>query len=623
MKTNNSGKPNILFIMTDQQRFDTIAALGNKHIFTPNLDRLVKRGMHFSNAYSPCPVCVPARYTIRTGCESPTLRIFSNSISPPVNGQKRTIEERCGPYLAKTMQSLGYRTFGVGKFHSSPWSEDLGYEVHLHSEELYGTPAQREGDAYASWLHEEHPEFDYLEGLMGERTEMYYMPQMSVQPADCAVESWAADRAIEQMTASDQRPFFGMVSFIGPHPPFAPPIPFNRMYNPDQMPNPVKGNLETDHMDQQIPWMNDIIWAESINNPHARVLKARYYGEISYIDSCLGKILDYLETREDADNTLICFFSDHGDHLGDHHAWQKESFFDATARIPFLVSWPSQLPQDQQRTELVCLTDLFSIATGAAGKVEVREGIDFFGMIEGTVEPRKVLFGYYGVPGSKKFKIMVRDSRWKYIFFANGGKEQLFDLIKDPDEICNLAGKERAIAQSLRKKAVAACDRFGIRDALNGNDFKILPLWKWEWKGERIYQFDRSKGIHGFAESPLDIHTIFSAQGIYSVDDDGIACIETSYGAAGLKFTIPLGEILEDFIGKLFEVTINEKKEFKGNLEVNDELNILISGNDITPELSDAGIVNGDLITLRVLQYEKKNHLTLFIKKNEIKDNLE
>ena len=491
--------------MTDQQRFDTIAALGNQHIYTPNMDRLVRRGLSFTNAYSTCPVCVPARYTIRTGCEPPTMRIFTNGRDKPVHGQANTIEGRCGPYLAKTMKDLGYRTFGIGKFHSIPWNEDLGYDIHLHSEELYASPEQRAGDAYASWLHREHPEYDHLEGLMGERTEMYYMPQMSAQPADCAVEGWAAARAVEQISNDDKAPYFGMVSFIGPHPPFAPPIPFNRMYDPDRMPNPIKGDIETDHMDQQIPWMNDIIWAEAINEPLARVLKARYYGEISYIDDCLGGILDAVEARDDADNTVICFFADHGDHLGDHHGWQKESFFDSSARIPFLLSWPEQLPKDECRPELVCLTDLFGIATGAAGAAEVREGINLLGVLSDSAEPREYLTGYHGLPGTEQFKVMVRDSNSKYIYFANGGKDQLFDLQKDPHELHNLADHERDTVKLMRQRAITACRQPGAQDALDGEDLKALPFKRWEWQRERVYQFDRSKGIKGFPKKPADV----------------------------------------------------------------------------------------------------------------------
>ena len=170
-------KPNVLFLMADQFRFDAIGALGNKDVYTPNLDRLVKRGAAFTNTYSPCPVCVPARYVIRTGCEPQTTRVFLNGPAKPLEGQAPTVSGRCGPYLAATMKRLGYRTFGVGKFHTMPWDEPLGYDVHLHSEELYATPDQRRRDAYAHWIATEHPQFDYLEGLMGERTDMYYMPQ--------------------------------------------------------------------------------------------------------------------------------------------------------------------------------------------------------------------------------------------------------------------------------------------------------------------------------------------------------------------------------------------------------------------------------------------------------------
>src|SRR5947207_14571788 len=102
--------------MTDQQRFDTIAALGNSHIYTPNLDRLVRRGITFSNAYATCPVCVAALYTIRTGCEPPTTRVFSNAKAAAVAGQALEMEVRCGQYLGRTMLRLGYLTFGFGKY---------------------------------------------------------------------------------------------------------------------------------------------------------------------------------------------------------------------------------------------------------------------------------------------------------------------------------------------------------------------------------------------------------------------------------------------------------------------------------------------------------------------------
>jgi len=499
-------QPNVLFVMTDQQRFDTIAALGNAHIYTPNLDRLVRRGIAFTRAYSTCPVCVPARYTYRTGCEPPTTRSFSNSHSDPAAGQEPTMEGRCGPYLARAMGRLGYRTFGIGKFHTRPVHEELGYDVHLHAEELYGSWEGRRKDHYAAFIAREYPEYDFVENLMGERTEMYYMPQMSPLPAHAGVEAWAADRAVEQIKAGGpdgpcQKPFFGLVSFIGPHPPFAPPIPFNRMYDPDRMPNPVRGSIEIDHMDEQIPWMNRIIWADDIGDPRARVLKARYYGEISYIDDCLGRILDAVDALPDADNTLVAFYSDHGDHLGDHHAWQKESFFEASCHVPLLLSWPARLPADTRRDELLCLTDLFGIATSAAGEADLREGADVLGMLAGDSPAREHVIGMYGQPGTPQFKVMVREGDWKYIYIANGGREQLFNVTEDPNELRELTGEHPEVVSRLRTVATAACDVPGARDGLDSAGLKAFPFTARTTPG-RIYQMDTSRNVRGFPTRP-------------------------------------------------------------------------------------------------------------------------
>src|SRR6266699_1191437 len=169
---------------------------------------------------------------------------------------------------------------------------------------------------------------------------MFYLPQRSPLPADLGGEWWTADRTVDEIEKSDDsRPFFGFVSFVGPHPPLAPPIPF----------------------------MRHAIWANAINPALTKIVKARYYGEITYLDYCLGRILDTVEARANSDNVLICFFSDHGDLLGDHHGWQKQNFFEPACRFPLLLSWPATLPAGTERTDFISLADLFAIATGAAG----------------------------------------------------------------------------------------------------------------------------------------------------------------------------------------------------------------------------------------------------------------
>ena len=503
MADQTAGRPNVLYIMCDQQRADTIAALGNERIYTPNFDRLVRRGLSFTNAYSTCPVCVPARYTIRTGCEPPTTGIYQNGGPDLVEGQAAEMEQRCGPYLARRMHELGYRTFGVGKFHTGPWDEELGYDVHLHSEELYGTNRQRQRDDFSAWIAREHPQYDWIEALQGERTEMYYMPQMSPLPAELTVERWAADRAVEQLRIDDTRPYFGLVSFIGPQPALRAPSALQQTLRSRLHAGPVCGDIAVDHADEQIPWMNQIIWAEDINDSHARILKSRYYGEITYIDDCLGRILDAVEARPDADDTLICFFSDHGDHMGDHHAWQKESFFEAACHVPFLLSWPRALAADRRRDDLVCLTDLFGIATTAAGSPDMRQGADVLGAVAGGKAVRERVVGYYGTPGSTLFKMMVREGEWKYIYMANGGREQLFNTAEDPDELHELAADKSDVATRLRDLAAEAAQGINVGRALEAGKLKALPYR--ERPRNRIYQFDRSRGVTGFPAHPRDV----------------------------------------------------------------------------------------------------------------------
>lgn len=496
----DTARPNVLVVMTDQQRFDTIASLGNDLVYTPNLDRLAARGVAFTQAYSCCPVCVPARYTLHSGCESPRTGIWSNETWPDVHADVR---RACGPYLPETMRAAGYRTFGIGKFHTRPWDAPLGYEVHLRSEELYEDPAQRSGDAYASWISREHPEFDFLEQLMGERTEMYYIPQLRPLPAELTVESWAANRAVEQLGVQDGRPFFGMVSFIAPHPPLSPPVPYNRAYDPDRMPPPVVGDRVVDHLDQQIPLMNYGVWADDVSDAQARVVKARYYAEISHVDHCVGRVLDALDAREDAANTLVIFCSDHGDHLGDHAAWQKESFFEAACKVPLLVSWPARLDGGRTNGALVSLADVFATATSAAGVPENRDGIDLVGLCQGTATARETLVGAYGRPGTDHFKVMVRQDDWKYIHIACGGYEQLFDVGNDPSERVQLAGSRPDVAGALHSEAVAALAEHDVRSALQGERLRSFPFR--HWPRERIYQFDESREVAGFPAHPADL----------------------------------------------------------------------------------------------------------------------
>jgi len=484
-------RPNILFVMTDQQRFDTIAALGASPAVTPNLDRLVARGVALTNAYSSCPVCVPARYTLMTGCEPARTGWFGNW-NPATD-----VPSRCGPYLADRLRAAGYRTWGLGKFHTEPRREPLGFEVHEYSEELWETEQLFRDDDYVRWLRRKAPAFAHLEQVHGERTDMYYTAQCRPQPAELCGEAWLAERAGEEIGRRSRRPYFGFVSFVQPHPPIAPPIPYNRLFNPDDMPSPYSGDPGVDSADDYLAWMNHAVWAEDISPAQARQLRARYAGAITFIDACIGRILDAVERRPDADNTLICFFSDHGDHMGDHGAWQKEGFFEESCRIPMLVSWPRRLPPGQRSGQLAALTDLFGLATSAAGVPELRDGHDLLGSLTGAAAPRRRVFGMFGTPGTRQFKVMVREGTWKYLWLANGGRELLFDLKRDPRETRSHDAAQPKVLARLRAAAVTRLQaEAATRPALVGKDLLALPFAP--FPRERILQFAR--GVTDFGQ---------------------------------------------------------------------------------------------------------------------------
>ena len=188
--------------------------------------------------------------------------------------------------------------------------------------------------------------------------------------------------------------------------------------------------------------------------------------------------------------------------MGDHHGWQKQNFFEAACRVPVLLSWPTVLAAGSIRNELISLADLFGIATEAGGDCDVREGVNVLKMLRGQAAPREYLVGMIEIPGSQNFKVMVATDEWKYIFMANGGREQLFNVKRDPNELSNCVGSSPHIKNDLYALAVQACKAPGAEDALDGDKLRAFPFR--ERPRTRIYQFDRSRGVVGFPDKPQD-----------------------------------------------------------------------------------------------------------------------
>ncbi|MEM1028543.1 MAG: sulfatase-like hydrolase/transferase, partial [Planctomycetota bacterium] len=216
MTAKSSDSPNILILFTDQQRYDTIAALGHPLLKTPALDSLCQQGTTFTRAYTPSPVCVPARHALASGLPPHMSGVFDldDDPTPTVSMMQR-------------LSDAGYQTHGVGKMHFKPDAYDRwGFESRDTSEEG-GHDLER--DDYARYIVEQG--FGHVTDPYGLRSEFYYLPQPSQLPAELHHSHWVADRSIEFLNRRDTgRPFLLCSHFVGPHPPFASPLPWSRLY---------------------------------------------------------------------------------------------------------------------------------------------------------------------------------------------------------------------------------------------------------------------------------------------------------------------------------------------------------------------------------------------------------
>ena len=461
-------KPNILLLFTDMQRFDTIAELGNPIIKTPNLDRLVREGTAFTRAYSPSPVCVPARWCMHYGQYSHKSKLHQNGIMPADNGAS----------IPQILSQAGYHTAGIGKCHFTPASHALrGFDMRLSQEECISDPGN---DDYCRWL--KNNGFDYDEPH-GTRGEMYYVPQISLHSEKDHPTTWIADRSIDFINEkSGNKPWMLFSSFIHPHPPFAPPKPWHKLYRAPEMPLPfVPNGSKNLHA-----WINSKqnrykYRDNGIDNNLMRNIKAYYYATISYVDYQIGRILDALEKSGQLDNTLIVFTSDHGEHLGDYNCFGKRSMHDSSARIPMIVRGPGF--ETNTRCDVpVSLVDLLATFASIAGVDASKLNTDGLNMrdIAAGITERKYVYSQFSDAESAIY--MIASSDWKYIYSVGDRKEFLFDRANDPHESKNKTGLSihKKIQNELKNALLNYLKEENATEAYietrSGLDWKEYPL---------------------------------------------------------------------------------------------------------------------------------------------------
>lgn len=453
-----SNRPNILLLFTDQQRHDTIGALGNPVIQTPALDSLAREGTSFASAYTPSPVCVAARCSL-------ILSQWAHQTGCADNG--RMPQERTS--LMQLVQQAGYQTHGAGKMHFTPDSRELwGFETRDYSEECTLS------DDFGAFLRAKR--YDHIVDPQGVRSEYYYIPQPSQLPARLHHTTWVTDRSLEFLRGREaSRPFFLWTSFIKPHPPFEAPVPWNRLSKPTQMPMPY---LPRGYQELLTYWnrlQNRYKWRDrGMDLQLLRTMRAAYYACISFIDYNIGRILTHLRETNELDNTLVIFTTDHGELLGDFGSYGKRCMLDAAARIPLIVRYPERFSPGRRCRTNASLVDVLPTCLRAAGipVPETAVGEDLADLAGGLSRRDEVLC-QYSEGGTGLYSLITR--QWKYIYSAADEREWLYAR-ESVWEKQDLAEQLPDVTQKLRWQLMERLREDGYHEPLDGLKWRMYPV---------------------------------------------------------------------------------------------------------------------------------------------------
>ncbi len=453
-----SDRPNILFMMADQYRWDCLGANGNRIIKTPHLDRLAAEGANFTHCFVQAPVCVPSRVSYFTGR-------YPHSHKNRVN---YTPLDRREVLMQRRLRDAGYVTASVGKLHYYPpdaaEARRTGFDfVELHD----GVPELDRFSDYVAWRKTRDPQCSVAYRALAGDVPTGKNPFRQAIDQRYSETTWVGERTrqyIRQLAAGG-RPFFLFSSFWKPHSPFEVPQPFDAMYDNVHIPLP-QPTTRDEIMRLPAPLRALILRLPSaydMDRDQLEWIYRSYYGVVSHIDREVGLILDALQEAGVADNTIVVFCSDHGDQLLEHGLMGKNCFFEASVRVPLIVRFPGRV-RPQQDDDLVESVDLLPTLFELAGLAEPysNQGRSFAGLIArggSGYRPRDAVFSENVIPevitgGRDEFEFvkgqgirgirhpdakMVRTRRWKYVYYPEGF-EELYDLRSDPHETTNLAG---------------------------------------------------------------------------------------------------------------------------------------------------------------------------------------
>jgi arylsulfatase len=447
MNHTTQNPPNVILIMTDQQRYDTIAALGFPHMQTPTLDRLAREGVVFEQCYCTAPSCVPSRASFFNVQYPHNLRVYHNGCP-----WDRSWVER--------FQAAGYHTVNVGKMHTVPMDAPCGFDQRfvVENKDRPLRLNRPHGNFYDEWdrylnnngvlkpsrhsYKAGHPEYETALGAYEWPLEERYHPDVFV---GTMAEWFIAQRQAES-------PLFLQIGFPGPHPPYDPPARLLERYADVEIPLPEVSEEElaaqppphAAYRREMIAANHDAVrWHERPTPEQLLRLRRHYAANVTLIDEQVARVLAALERKGYLENAIVLFISDHGDCLGDHGHIQKWTMYDAITRMPTLAWAPGLLPAGKRVGELVQQMDLGPMLFELAGLEPPGGGsaTSALPVVRGERPGREVVFAEHSADNILKevvFVTMIRTRDWKLVHYFDQPWGELYDLGNDPQEVRNL-----------------------------------------------------------------------------------------------------------------------------------------------------------------------------------------
>lgn len=475
---------NLLIIMSDQHNRRMLGCYGHEIVKTPNLDRLAAQGTMFTGAYTPSPVCVPARGAFATGKYVHQIGAWDNAIA--YDGRI--------PSWHHQLRDRGHHVVSIGKLHFRSADDDNGFS----DEQIAMHIIDGEGDLLGLVRDEDMPKRGgsyKMAKLAGPGESMYTTYDREIA---ARAQVWLREEAGKHTT----KPWVLFVSFVCPHFPLtAPPEHFYRYYDQD-LPLPKLYDRRSEPLHPYLEdYRNSFAYDEFFETPEqVKRAQAGYFGLCSYLDENVGKVMAALNAAGLSSNTRVVYTSDHGDNLGSRGLWGKSTMYEESVGVPLIAAGPG-LPAGRRIDTPANLLDIYPFimeTTGAAGPETVtpsHPGISITRLASGEDASRVVFSEYHGM-GSKTAAYMVRKGSWKLVHYADY-EPQLFDLASDPEELNDLARDANAqpILEEMQAELRRICDPAEVSRRAKADQQELLTK-----VGGK--QFVIKRGDLGFSPAP-------------------------------------------------------------------------------------------------------------------------